>query len=55
MKDDIKIIEKAKKLHKLGKIDEAIKKIKFSESQKKDFFEAQLLLVIETIKKKRFQ
>ena len=25
MKDDIKIIEKAKKLHKLGKIDEAIK------------------------------
>ena len=36
------------------KIDEAIKKIKFSESQKKDFFEAQLLLVIDTIKKKDF-
>ena len=37
MKDDIKIIEKAKKLHKLGKIDEAIKYYKkIIENNKKD-------------------
>ena len=37
-----------------NKIDEAIKKIKFVDRKKNEFFEAQLLLVLDTIKKKDF-